>query len=106
MILVLGVWAFARTLLGSSAAVTLENVALRHQLAVLQRSVGRPQLRRWDRLVWVGLSQLWAGWRSPSSLFSPGPSSPGIARASNSTGAGSPGAAQRVARRSILSSAG
>jgi hypothetical protein len=42
MILVLGAWAFVRALLGSSAAVTLENVALRHQLAVLQRSVGRP----------------------------------------------------------------
>ena len=49
MILVLGVWAFVRALLGSSAAVTLENVALRHQLAVLQRSVGHPRLR--DRLV-------------------------------------------------------
>src|SRR5262245_26807507 len=67
MILVLGVWAFVRALLGNSAAVTLENVALRHQLAVLQRSVGRPRLRRWDRLVWVAFSQRWAGWRS--SLF-------------------------------------
>jgi len=36
MILVLGVWTFLRALLGSSAVVTLENVALRHQLAVLQ----------------------------------------------------------------------
>ncbi len=35
MILVLGVWAFVRALLGNSAAVSLENVALRHQLAVL-----------------------------------------------------------------------
>lgn len=64
MILMLGVWTFLRALLGSSAAVTLENVALRHQLAVLQRSVGRPRLRRWDRLVWLWLSQLWAGWRA------------------------------------------
>ena len=71
MILVLGVWAFARALPGSSAAVTLENVALRHQLAVLQRSVGRPRLRRWDRLVWVGLSQLWAGWRSTLVIVQP-----------------------------------
>jgi putative transposase len=71
MILVLGVWAFVRALLGSSAAVTLENVALRHQLAVLQRSVGRPRLRRWDRLVWVGLSQLWAGWRSTLVIVQP-----------------------------------
>jgi len=50
MILVLGVWAFVRALLGNSAAVALENVALRHQLAVLQRSVGRPRLRCRDRL--------------------------------------------------------
>ena len=63
MILVLGVWAFVRALLVNSAAVSLENVALRHQLAVLQRSVGRPRLRRRDRLLWVVLSQLWAGWR-------------------------------------------
>ena len=42
MALVLGVWTFLRVLLDSSASavVTLENVALRHQLAVLQRSVG------------------------------------------------------------------
>ena len=58
MILVLGVWAFLRALLGHSAAVALENVALRHQLAVLQRSVGRPRLRCRDRLFWVRLSQL------------------------------------------------
>src|SRR3989441_10277748 len=56
MILVLGVWAFVRALLGNSAAVSLENVVLRHQLAVLQRSVGRPRLRRRGRRVWGGLS--------------------------------------------------
>src|SRR2546425_6223924 len=71
MILVLGVWAFIRALLGRSAAVSLENVALRHQLAVLQRSVGRPRLRRRDRLFWVGLSQLWAGWRVSLVLVQP-----------------------------------
>jgi hypothetical protein len=38
MILMLGAWTFLRALLGGSAAVSLENVALRHQLAVLQRS--------------------------------------------------------------------
>ena len=31
MIFVLGIWAFVRALLVSSAAVSLENVALRHQ---------------------------------------------------------------------------
>jgi hypothetical protein len=86
MILVLGVWAFVRALLGNSAAVSIENVALRHQLAVLERSVDRPRLRRRDRLFWVVLSQLWAGWRAASSLFSPPPYSPGTAKASSSTG--------------------
>src|SRR5258708_26891408 len=71
MILVLGVWAFVRALLGNSAAVSLENVVLRHQLAVLQRSVGRPRLRRRDRLFWVALSQLWAGWRATLLIVSP-----------------------------------
>ncbi len=42
MILVFGDWAFVRALLGHSATVSLENVVLGHQLAVLQRSVGRP----------------------------------------------------------------
>jgi hypothetical protein len=34
-------------------AVALENVALRQQLAVLTRTVKRPQLRRRDRLFWI-----------------------------------------------------
>jgi putative transposase len=68
---VLGVWAFVRALLVNSAAVSLENVALRHQLSVLQRSVGRPQLRRRDRLFWVGLSKLWAGWQASLVIVQP-----------------------------------
>jgi hypothetical protein len=42
-------------------ALVLENVALRHQLAVLQRTAPRPRLRTADRLFWVLLSRLWAG---------------------------------------------
>jgi putative transposase len=71
MILVLGVWVFLHALLGRSAAVTLENIALRHQLIVLQRSIPRPQLRRRDRIFWVGLSRLWANWRSSLVLVCP-----------------------------------
>jgi hypothetical protein len=104
MIFVLSVWAFVRALLVNSAAVSLENVALRHQLAVLQRSVRRPRLRRRDRIFWLWLARLWAGWRDASSSSGLRPSSLGTAWASNSTGAGSPGAAQRVVVRSILSS--
>ena len=43
-------------------ALVLENLALRHQLAVLQRSAPRPRLRPSDRLLWVRLSRLGRGW--------------------------------------------
>ena len=36
----------------------LENVALRHQLMVLQRSLSRPRLRRQDRILWICLSEV------------------------------------------------
>ena len=52
MLFVIGVWTFLRALLLGSAAIALENLALRHQLRVLQRSVRRPRLARWDRILW------------------------------------------------------
>jgi predicted nucleic acid-binding protein len=36
-----------------SATLHLENLALRHQLSVLRRSVKRPQLTSADRLLWA-----------------------------------------------------
>ena len=39
-------------------SLMLENLALRHQLAVLQRSSPRPRLRTFDRLFWVLLCRL------------------------------------------------
>ena len=71
MILVLGLWTFLRTLLRGSAAIALENVALRHQLMVLRRSAGRPHLARWDRILWVWLSRVWNGWRSSLVIVQP-----------------------------------
>jgi hypothetical protein len=41
MILVMGFWTFLRAVFFGSAAIALENVALRHQLLVLQREGGR-----------------------------------------------------------------
>ena len=47
------------------AALELENLALRHQIGVLQRSAAkRPKLTSGDRLLWVCLSRLWRDWRS------------------------------------------
>src|SRR5438445_12887339 len=38
---------------GGHRAIGLENLALRQQLAVLTRTVKRPQLRSTDRLFWI-----------------------------------------------------
>ena len=71
MILVIGLSSFLRALLFGSAVVALENMALRHQLAVLQRSVRRPRLSRWDRILWVWLSRVWTDWRSSLVIIRP-----------------------------------
>jgi hypothetical protein len=52
-------------------ALVLENLTLRHQLAVLQRSAPRLRLRRSDRLFWVLLSRLWSGWADGVSIVQP-----------------------------------
>ena len=71
MLLVVGVGTFFRAWLFGSAAIALENLALRHQLRVLQRSGRRPRLARWDRVLWVGLCRVWAGWRSSLVIVQP-----------------------------------
>jgi len=40
-----------------------EILALRHQLAVYQRTDARPRLTHADRLLWVWLSRVWAEWQ-------------------------------------------
>src|SRR5215472_3183159 len=50
----------------------LEILALRHQIAVLQRSAKkRPRLTPTDRLLWVSLSRIWRRWRSTLVLVKP-----------------------------------
>src|SRR5216683_3512921 len=51
------------TLFRSRLSLQVEIVALRHQLAVYQRSVRRPLLRPADRVLWSWLSRHWATWR-------------------------------------------
>ena len=45
--------AFVASVFRSRASLQLEIVALRHQLALYQRSIRRPQVRPIDRLVWL-----------------------------------------------------
>jgi transposase InsO family protein len=71
MLFVIGLWTFLRAWLLGSAALALENLAFRHQLLVLQRSVSRPRLSRWDRIFWVWLSRVWASWRSSLVIVQP-----------------------------------
>jgi putative transposase len=49
-------------LCGCHRQVALENLALRHQLAVYKKMVNRPKLLGRDRLFWVALASVWAGW--------------------------------------------
>ena len=60
------------SILLSRAALELENLALRHQIGVLQRSARkRPKLILVDRLLWVWLSRVWSDWRSALDIVQP-----------------------------------
>src|SRR6201987_2588856 len=62
----------ASSLVRSRGALKLENVALRHQIGVLQRSAKkRLPLNHADRLFWIGLSRMWAEWRSALKIVKP-----------------------------------
>ena len=53
-------------------SLLLESVALRHQIAVLERSrTRRPFFRRFDRLFWILLSRWWSDWRETLVIVHP-----------------------------------
>jgi len=53
-------------------ALLLESIALRHQIAVLERSrTGRPCFRRFDRLFWILFSRWWPQWRDSLIIVQP-----------------------------------
>jgi putative transposase len=62
----------ARTEPRTSTALLLEAIALRHQIAVLERSrTRRPYFRRIDRLFWILLSRWWPQWRESLMIVQP-----------------------------------
>jgi hypothetical protein len=65
------IFVFLRAVFRRQAALAAENLALRQQLAVLEHKSNRPRLRKRDRIFWVWLSRLWAGWRSVLVIVQP-----------------------------------
>ncbi len=53
-----------RAMFRDRGELAAENLALRQQLAVLSEQAKRPRLRAGDRVLWVLLLRIWAGWRS------------------------------------------
>jgi hypothetical protein len=60
-----------RDTLRGRAVLQLELLALRHQLATLERTSPRPLLRPADRLLWVILSQILPNWREVLVIVKP-----------------------------------
>ena len=48
-----------------------EILALRQQLAILNRTAKRPSLRFQDRLFWIVLARFWKSWRSALLIVKP-----------------------------------
>ena len=61
-----------RSVLRLRMDLQVENLALRHQIGVLQRSLKRrPKLTAMDRLLWASMSRLWRDWRSALVIVKP-----------------------------------
>jgi len=70
--LFVAVLAALRVTICARLELAAEILALRHQLAVLQRTAPRrPRLRRIDRLLWMLLSSIWPNWRQAVQIVTP-----------------------------------
>lgn len=69
---VVGFWRLLRAAVFCRAALVIENIALRQQLAVLQRERAKPRIRPFDRAIWILLRQLWSRWTSCLVIVDPG----------------------------------
>jgi hypothetical protein len=70
--MLIALFAALRCAVRSRLELEAEVLALRHQLAVLQRQASRrPHLGRADRLLWVLLSRMWPDWRQAVQIVTP-----------------------------------
>jgi hypothetical protein len=58
MVLVSALFWLIRSLIVPRTSLLAENLALRQQMAILNRKIHRPQLRRRDRFFWAPLATL------------------------------------------------
>ena len=64
-------WTLLRALLARRVNLAMENLALRQQLAILNRKIARPSLQNRDRFFWVAVSKLWPYWRPALLIVKP-----------------------------------
>jgi len=65
------IYEFLKLIFMSKHDIVLENLALRQQLAVQQRSMKRPKIKNRDRIFWIWLSRFWNNWRSSLIIVKP-----------------------------------
>ena len=64
-------FSLARSFFAPRLELMAEILALRQQLAILNRTANRPSLRFQDRLFWVTLAKCWQDWRSALLIVKP-----------------------------------
>ncbi len=67
-------WLLVTTVVRPRQELVLENLLLRHQLAVLTRPTQRrshARLRLWDKLLWILARRFCVGWREHLSFVTP-----------------------------------
>ncbi len=57
--------------LKSRRDLAVENLVLRQQLAIANRSAKRPRLTKADRAFWVAVMRWWPGWRDALVIVKP-----------------------------------
>ena len=65
------IWVLVRALFAKRTDLVAENLALRQQLSVLRRRVGRPRLQKAERIFWLWLARTWSGWRDSLIVVKP-----------------------------------
>ena len=68
---ILGLFRVILLVLAGSEQIALENLALKQQMAIFQRTVRRPKIRSMDRLFWICLRKMWKDWKSALVIVRP-----------------------------------